>query len=80
MNGYLTEQRGNLAWIIANAAPDNQLKINVQAANGRPNPADYGDSSLTIWQNALAERAGREGRREDGWTPRGLRSLALTSP
>jgi len=31
VNGYLTEQRGNLAWVIANAAPDNQLKISVQA-------------------------------------------------
>lgn len=32
VNGYLTEERGNLAWVIANAAPDNQLKINLQAA------------------------------------------------
>jgi hypothetical protein len=30
VNGYLTEQRGNLAWVIANAAPDNQLKISVE--------------------------------------------------
>lgn len=30
VNGYLTEQRGNLAWVIANAAPENQLKITVQ--------------------------------------------------
>ncbi len=30
VNGYLTEQRGNLAWIIANAAPSNELKLNVQ--------------------------------------------------
>jgi membrane-associated protease RseP (regulator of RpoE activity) len=30
INGYLTEQRGNLAWIIANAAPNNELKITVQ--------------------------------------------------
>ena len=29
INGYVTEQRGNLAWIIANAAPDNTLKMNV---------------------------------------------------
>lgn len=36
VNGYLTEQRGNLAWIIANAAPDHQLKISVEAAkNGQ---------------------------------------------
>jgi serine protease Do len=27
INGYLTEQRGNLAWIIANAAPNYQLNI-----------------------------------------------------
>ena len=30
INGYLTEQRGNLAWIIANATPANELKMNVQ--------------------------------------------------
>ena len=30
VNGYLTEQRGNLAWIIANATPNNELKINAQ--------------------------------------------------
>jgi hypothetical protein len=33
VNGYLTEQRGNLAWIIANAAPNNQLAITLQ--NGK---------------------------------------------
>ena len=27
INGYLTTQPGNLAWIIANASPDNVLKI-----------------------------------------------------
>jgi membrane-associated protease RseP (regulator of RpoE activity) len=32
VNGYLTEQRGNLAWVIANAAPNNQLKLSVQTA------------------------------------------------
>jgi hypothetical protein len=32
INGYLTEQRGNLAWIIANAAPNNELKMTVQTA------------------------------------------------
>jgi len=32
VNGYLTEQRGNLAWIIANAAPNNELKLTVQSA------------------------------------------------
>jgi hypothetical protein len=30
INGYLTEQRGNLAWIIANAAPNNQLNLTVK--------------------------------------------------
>ena len=37
INGYLTTRRGNLAWIIANAAPDNVLKMNVctiSAING----------------------------------------------
>ena len=29
INGYLTTQRGNLAWIIANAASDNVLHMNV---------------------------------------------------
>ncbi len=32
INGYLTEQRGNLAWIIANAAKNNILKMNVLTA------------------------------------------------
>jgi hypothetical protein len=32
VNGYLTEQRGNLAWIIANAAPDNTLKMIARTA------------------------------------------------
>ncbi len=32
INGYLTEQRGNLAWIIANATPTNILKMNVRTA------------------------------------------------
>jgi PDZ domain len=36
INGYLTEQRGNLAWIIANAAPNNVLQMNVRTvADGR---------------------------------------------
>ncbi len=30
VNGYLTEQRGNLAWIIANATPGNELKLVVR--------------------------------------------------
>ena len=30
-NGYKTEVNGNLAWIIANALPDNSLKINYKA-------------------------------------------------
>ncbi len=37
VNGYLTEQRGNLAWIIANAMPNNQLKIDVQKAKDGQN-------------------------------------------
>jgi hypothetical protein len=32
VNGYQTEQRGNLAWVIANAMPKNELKLNVQTA------------------------------------------------
>ncbi len=31
-NGYLTEQRGNLAWIIANATPGKELKLVVRTA------------------------------------------------
>jgi hypothetical protein len=31
-NGYLTTEGGNLAWIIANAAPDNVLKMSVRTA------------------------------------------------
>ncbi len=37
VNGYLTEQRGNLAWIIANATPSNQLNLNVQTARDGQN-------------------------------------------
>jgi S1-C subfamily serine protease len=33
VNGYLTTQGGNLAWIIANAAPDNVLKMSVRTAS-----------------------------------------------
>ena len=33
INGYLTTQSGNLAWIIANAAPDNVLMMNVRTAS-----------------------------------------------
>jgi S1-C subfamily serine protease len=32
INGYFTEQLGNLTWIIANAAPDGALKMKVRAA------------------------------------------------
>jgi S1-C subfamily serine protease len=39
VNGYLTEQRGNLAWIIANATPDNTLKMNVRTARDGQNHA-----------------------------------------
>jgi len=31
-NGYVTEQHGNLAWIIANAAPNGVLQLNVRTA------------------------------------------------
>jgi hypothetical protein len=30
VNGYLTEQRGNLAWILAKATPGNELKMVVR--------------------------------------------------
>jgi hypothetical protein len=32
VNGFQTVQRGNLAWIIANAAPDKQLKLSIKSA------------------------------------------------
>jgi hypothetical protein len=32
INGYYTQQVGNLPWIIANAAPDNILKMDVRTA------------------------------------------------
>src|SRR5262249_3555128 len=34
-NGYLTEQRGNLAWIIARVAPETRLNMSVKAASDR---------------------------------------------
>ena len=33
INGYRTEEPGNLAWIIANAAPDKVLKMIVRTAD-----------------------------------------------
>jgi len=30
-NGYLTTKRGNLAWIITDATPDNVLKMSVRS-------------------------------------------------
>ena len=32
INGYRTEQPGNVAWIIANVAPDKVLRMNVRTA------------------------------------------------
>jgi S1-C subfamily serine protease len=31
-NGYLTQQHGNLAWIIANTPPNGELQMNVRTA------------------------------------------------
>jgi serine protease Do len=31
-NGYLTQEHGNLAWIIANTAPNGELRMNVRTA------------------------------------------------
>ncbi len=33
INGYATAERGNLAWIVANAAPDNVLTMSVRTAS-----------------------------------------------
>ena len=33
INGYLTQQRGNLEWIYVNAVPGNILKMNVLTAS-----------------------------------------------
>jgi hypothetical protein len=41
VNGYLTEERGNLAWILANATPDNTLKLKVHTL------ADGQDHAIT---------------------------------
>ena len=48
VNGYLTEQRGNLAWVIANA--DARQSAQAQRANryGRPNAPDFGHYSLIV--------------------------------
>ena len=45
INGYLTEQRGNLAWIIANAAPNNQLNMTVKTLKRRPGAHDHRPAS-----------------------------------
>jgi hypothetical protein len=36
-NGYLTQQHGNLTWIIANAAPNGVLQLNVRSARDGAN-------------------------------------------
>ena len=54
INGYLTEQRGNLAWIIANAAPKNQLTITVRTAV---------TARSTRSRRRSRDTAGRSGRR-----------------
>ncbi len=46
INGYLTEQRGNLAWIIANAAKNNVLEIN--CTHGKRRPGAYGHGSAPL--------------------------------
>jgi hypothetical protein len=33
INGYVTAERGNLAWVVANAAPDNVLTMSVRSAS-----------------------------------------------
>ena len=33
INGYATAERGNLAWIVANAAPDDVLTMSVRTAS-----------------------------------------------
>ena len=48
VNGYLTEQRGNLAWIIANATPNNTLKLNVRTAKDGQDHSDHGHDSLRM--------------------------------
>ena len=64
VNGYLTEQRGNLAWIIANATPNNELKLNVrtakdgQATRSRPRfPEDASSGSLRLYAGRSGFRA-----------------------
>ncbi len=42
INGFLTERHGNLAWIIANAAYNNVLKIDVNTVN------DGSDHTITV--------------------------------
>ena len=48
INGYLTEQPGNLAWIIATAAPDKVLKIDVRGAGRRQRRHGHCSTPLTM--------------------------------
>ena len=58
VNGYLTEQRGNLAWIIANATPNNELKIERADREGRPRSCDHGHASRDVGSSVV--RVGAE--------------------
>ena len=73
VNGYLTEQRGNLAWVIANAMPNNELKLNVQTAKDGQTHADHGHASLSRpWMRAGP--GSHASHRDDSRCDRGLRS------
>ncbi len=46
-NGYLTQEAGNLPWIIANTPPSGVLQMNVRTAKRRPGPRDQCPDSLS---------------------------------
>ena len=54
INGYLTQQQGNLAWIIANAAPGHRLEIRLRSAARWSRAYHHRPDQLTVGVRPLA--------------------------
>ncbi len=82
VNGYLTEQRGNLAWVIANAMPNNRAQARRPNGSRRENALDFGHYSLIVLERTEVSADVRSQRREDfhNASPSRLTILAPTNP
>ena len=55
VNGYLTEQRGNLAWIIAKATPGSEVKMVVRTLK---DGKDHTVTATVSWRRGKAPLTG----------------------